>query len=217
LDRKPSASWISLILLAAGLGAIHSLQPGHGKTLVSAVALQAQQPWYRPALLGLVTSLAHTSTVLGLAGLLWWTGGSKVAPLHRGLLQLTGFVIAAGGFWRIGRFLGGWNDETGEDVLHPVGTSSTELLTLGLAAGAVPCWDAVGLIVLSAALGRLASGVLLVMAFGAGMGMVLVGVGLLASRLKSAMLSLGGRSTEARLGLVGGLILAGLGLSIFLS
>ena len=65
LDRRSGVSWIGLVLIAAGLGAIHSIQPGHGKTLVSAIALQPEARWYQPALLGLVTTLAHTGSVLG--------------------------------------------------------------------------------------------------------------------------------------------------------
>jgi ABC-type nickel/cobalt efflux system permease component RcnA len=93
--------------------------------------------------------------------------------------------------------------------------SPVSLVSLGLAGGLVPCWDAVGLVVLSAALGRLAVGVLLVIAFGAGMAAVLIGVGLLAARLKSAILSSVTRSWESQLGLLSGLILAGLGLALF--
>ena len=63
---------------------------------------------------------------------------------------------------------------------------------------------------------ELAVGVMLVIAFGAGMAAVLVGVGLLAARLKSAMLSsVTTRSWESQLGLLSGLILAGLGLALF--
>jgi len=94
--------------------------------------------------------------------------------------------------------------------------SSGSLVSLGLAGGLVPCWDAVGLVVLSAALGRLAVGVLLVTAFGAGMAAVLVGVGLLAARLKSEVLGSGARSWESQHGLLSGLILAGLGLALFM-
>ena len=215
LDRRSGVSWIGLVLIAAGLGAIHSIQPGHGKTLVSAIALQPEARWYQPALLGLVTTLAHTGSVLGIAALLWWTGASQVAALHQGLMQVAGFAIAAGGFWRIGRYLGGWEEHEGEGKTPPVAMSSVSLVSLGLAGGLVPCWDAVGLVVLSAALGRLAVGVLLVIAFGAGMAAVLVGVGLLAARLKSAMLSSVTRSWESQLGLLSGLILAGLGLALF--
>jgi len=216
LDRESGASWIGLVLIAAGLGAVHSIQPGHGKTLVSAIALQPEARWYQPALLGLVTTLAHTGSVLAIAALLWWTGASQVAALHRGLMQVAGFAIAAGGFWRIGRYLGGWQELEGEDHAPPAAVSSASLVSLGLAGGLVPCWDAVGLVVLSAALGRLAAGVVLVIAFGAGMAAVLVGVGLVAARLKSAVLSSGARSWESQLGLLSGLILARLGLVFFM-
>ena len=138
-----------------------------------------------------------------------------MAALHQGLMQVAGFAIAAGGFWRIGRYLGGWEEHEGEGKIPPVAMSPVSLVSLGLAGGLVPCWDAVGLVVLSAALGRLAIGVLLVIAFGAGMAAVLVGVGLLAARLKSAMLSSVTRSWESQLGLLSGLILAGLGLALF--
>jgi len=47
------------------------------------------------------------------------------------------------------------------------------------------------------------------------MAAVLVGVGLLAARLKSAMLSSVNRSWESQLGLLSVLILAGLGLVLF--
>jgi nickel/cobalt transporter (NicO) family protein len=216
LDRRSRVSLIGLLLFAAGLGAIHSIQPGHGKTLVSAIALQPEARWYQPALLGLVTALAHTGSVLVIAGLLWWTGASQVAALHQGLTQVAGFAIAAGGFWRIGRYLGGWKEHEGEGKIPPVTMQPGSLVSLGLAAGLVPCWDAVGLVVLSAALGRLTVGVLLVIAFGAGMAAVLVGVGLLAARLKSAMLWSGARSWESQLGLLSGLILAGIGMVLFL-
>ncbi len=219
LDGATRQSWISLLLVAAGLGALHSLQPGHGKTLVSAVSLQPQAYWYQPALLGLVTTMAHTGSVLVIAAVLWVTGASRVAALHRQLMQIAGFVIAAGGFWRIGRHLGGWEDHHGQDSRVGGPISAMSLVALGLAGGMVPCWDAVGLLVLSAAIGRLAAGVALVVAFGAGMAVVLVGAGLLASRLKSTLLSARSWSWswEPALGLLSGLILAAIGLLFFLA
>ncbi len=216
LDRNSGVTWVGLVLFAAGLGAVHSIQPGHGKTLVSAIALQPEARWYQPALLGLVTTLAHTGSVLGIASILWWTNTSQVTGLHQGLMQAAGFAIAAVGFWRIGRYLGGWREHEGEAKLPPAAMSAASLVSLGVAAGLVPCWDAVGLVVLAAALGRLTVGVLLVIAFGAGMAAVLVALGLVAARLKSAMLSAGARSWESQLGLLSNLILTGLGLTLFL-
>ena len=46
-----------------------------------------------------------------------------------------------------------------------------------MAGGLVPCWDAVALIVLAEAMGRLGLGVILLVAFSLGMAAVLVAVG----------------------------------------
>ena len=95
--------------------------------------------------------------------------------------------------------------------------SYVEILGLGLAGGIVPCWDAVGLLVLAATLGRLAEGVGLVLAFSAGMGLVLLAVGWLAWKFKSKMVVAdGGAKWQQLLGLVCGLILASLGIYLFL-
>src|SRR4029077_9367790 len=129
--------------------------------------------------------------------------------LHQGLTRLAGFAIAAGGFYRLGRHLGGQAEHHVVGEFPPSVLSTAGLLGLGVAGGMVPCWDAVGLVVLSAALGRLGSGVLLVIAFGLGMAAVLVGVGLLAVQLKSSLRnSSRARSWESPLALGSGLVLA---------
>jgi nickel/cobalt exporter len=221
LDGVTRGSLVWLFVIAAALGAIHAIQPGHGKTLVTAVALGSQSRWYYPPLLGLATTLAHTGSVLVLAAILWWTGASQVAAIHQGLLRAAGFVIAAGGFWRVGRHLGRCGEGDHADcVIAPaevVALAPASLIGLGIAGGLVPCWDAVGLLVLSAAIGRLAAGVFLVVSFGVGMAGVLVAVGVLAAWLNSAMmLSVRARAWESQLGLASGLMLAALGLVFFL-
>ena len=217
LDRGSASSWLGLVFIAASLGAIHAIQPGHGKTLVSAIALGPNARWYQPAVLGLVTTLAHTGSVLLIAAALWWTGASRVSALHHGLVQVAGFAIAAGGFWRIGRYLGNAAGHLHGGNLEPGSLSLGSLIGLGVAGGLVPCWDAVGLVVLSAAIGRLGTGVLVVAAFGVGMAGVLVTVGLVASRLRSAVIDESrSRAWEFRLGLASGAVLAAIGLFFFL-
>ena len=90
-------------LLALTLGAAHAIQPGHGKTLVTAIALGPHARFYQPVLLGLATTLTHMGSVLLIALVLWFTGPTRVATVHHGLTQVAGFVIAAAGLWRIGR------------------------------------------------------------------------------------------------------------------
>lgn len=80
----------------------------------------------------------------------------------------------------------------------------------------VPCWDAVGLLVIAAALGRLAAGVGLVIAFSAGMAAVLVVVGSLAWKLKSATVGSGRVASWQRgFGLLCGAVLAMIGVWLF--
>ena len=216
LDVAGKWSWIFLAVIAVALGAAHAIQPGHGKTLVTAAALGPQARLYQPVLLGAATTLTHMGSVLLVALSLWLTGATQVGPIHQGLTRIAGFAIAAAGFWRIGRYLGGHEEH--DVVEHKMGgMSHVEILGLGVAGGLVPCWDAVGLVVMAAALGRLGEGVALVFAFSAGMALVLITVGWLAWRLKlSADGSERSKKWRRGLGLACGAMLSALGLYLFL-
>jgi nickel/cobalt transporter (NicO) family protein len=216
LDVVGKKSWVILALLAVALGAAHAIQPGHGKTLVTAAALGPQARLYQPVLLGMATTLTHMGSVLLVALALWFTGATRVGTIHEGLTRVAGFAIAAAGLWRVGRYLGGHDEH--EIVEHRTGgMSHLEVLGLGVAGGLVPCWDAVGLVVLAAALGRLGEGVALVFAFSAGMAFVLIAVGWLAWKFKSRVVGLDRATKWQRgLGLTCGLVLSAVGLYLFL-
>jgi nickel/cobalt transporter (NicO) family protein len=215
LDDSTHLSSAMLLAIALGLGAAHAIQPGHGKTLVTAVALGPDARFYQPVLLGLATTIAHLSSVLLIAVVLWYTGTSRVATIHQGLTQGAGFVIASAGLWRLGRHLAGYGEHEIE-TLGDVNRSNLGLIGLGLAGGLVPCWDAVGLLVIAAAIGRLAAGVGLVLAFSAGMAAVLVVVGSLAWKVKSATVGLDAAPIwQRRLGILCGAVLTVIGLWLF--
>jgi nickel/cobalt transporter (NicO) family protein len=215
LDERARVSRFLLALIALVLGAAHAVQPGHGKTLVTAVALSPDARVYQAVLLGLSTTLAHTGSVLLIAVGLWYTGATEVGSLHRGLSQVAGFAIAAAGLWRIGRHLGGYDQHSPEEF-HRIKMSNLGVVGLGFANGLVPCWDAVGLLVLAAALGRLATGVALVIAFSGGMAAVLLAVAWLAGKMKTVSSGINDSATwQRRLGLVCGVMLAAIGLYLF--
>jgi nickel/cobalt exporter len=216
LDFAGTRSWPLLALLALALGAAHAIQPGHGKTLVTAAALGPQSRLYEPVLLGLATTLTHMGSVLLVALALWITGATQVGSIHGGLTRIAGFAIAAAGFWRVGRHVGGHDEH--DLVEHRTGGLGTlEVVGLGIAGGLVPCWDAVGLVVLAAALGRLGEGVALVLAFSLGMAFVLIAVGCVAWKFKSTAFGLNDSPKwQRRLGLACGVILSALGMYLFL-
>jgi nickel/cobalt transporter (NicO) family protein len=216
LDETTKVPWLILVMIAVGLGAAHAIQPGHGKTLVAAAAIGPGARFYQPALLGIGTTLAHMGSVLLLAAALWYTGATRLEAVHQMLTKVAGFAIAAVGTWRVGRYLGGFEAHH-RDELDRAALSNRALFGLGLAGGMVPCWDAVGLLVLAAALGRLAAGVGLVLAFSVGMAVVLVAVGAVAWKLKSRAFA-GDREPkwQRALGIAGGMMLAAIGLFLFL-
>ena len=217
LDGRSGLPRVALWLVAFGLGAAHAIQPGHGKTLVAATVLGERGSWLRGAALAVVTTLTHTAIVLLIAGGLWWTGSTRYGDIHSSLARVAGFAIAALGLWRLGRHLAGYGEHD-ERSTSPTARRPRGMIGLGVAGGLVPCWDAIGLIVLANAVGRLALGVLLLLAFSLGMAVVLIAVGWAATRLR--------RLVEARdrdapweraLGTLSGLLLAAIGLFVLAS
>jgi nickel/cobalt exporter len=218
LDRTAALPLFGLLSMAFGLGAVHALQPGHGKTLVAATVLDERGTWLRGALLAVSTTLMHTGSVLLVALGLWWTHSSRYGQIHLGLAHLAGGLIAGIGLWRLGRHLAdlGEHDAGSLDEAVRVGpTPGGGLIALGIAGGLVPCWDAVVLIVLATATGRLALGVVLLLAFGLGMALVLVAVGVVAGRLRRLVVrgddARRPSPWERRLGIASGLTLTAIG------
>ena len=216
LDDQAGRTWPALLIVAFALGAAHAVQPGHGKTLVAASSLGSDGGPFLGASLGLATATAHLASVALIAAGLWATRASRLGELHLTLARSTGFVIAAIGLWRLGRHLGGFGEHEESNSHRLVGARS--LIVLALAGGAVPCWDAVALVILSEAIGRLALGLTLVASFSLGMATVLVTVGAAAGRFRAAFERTEGRDRwTRRLGILGGLILAVIGLSLLRS
>lgn len=198
-------------LLAFGLGASHAIQPGHGKTLIGSASLGRRGDAGRAAGLALVATSTHLATVIAAAAGLWMSRSARYAEVDRALAIAAGFAVAAIGLWRLGRLLGGFADHSGG---HAGAARARGVIGLGIAAGAIPCWDAIGLVILAEAVGRLPIGLALLVAFGAGMGVVLFAVALLAGRLDALVAAVdpSGRWTR-RLGLAGAIALTGVGLA----
>ena len=75
-----SAGLIALMIAAAvGVGAIHALGPGHGKSLIGAYLIGADGTLRQAAAVGAAVSVMHTASVLGL-GLLVLSAQRVFAP-----------------------------------------------------------------------------------------------------------------------------------------
>lgn len=112
-------------LLAFALGAIHSLAPGHGKTLMAATVLARRGAAARQVLtIGTTVALTHTAGVLALGTAIWTSqtlAPDRVLPwlsLASGaLLVVTGLAFAAARL-RGGRPLHGHHHSSGHGHHH---------------------------------------------------------------------------------------------------
>ncbi|MGW0084878.1 nickel transporter [Streptomyces sp. NPDC003393] len=197
------------LVIAIGLGAAHALAPGHGKTLMAAAAA-ARGGRARPTdVLPLAASVTVTHT-LGVVALgLLVTAGSAAAPsVIAWLGTVSGVLVVLAGAslarraWRHrvrghthhphhdhrhgGHAHAVEHTHGGLTHTHPAGPTLRGTILLGFAGGLVPSPSAVVVLVGAAALGKAWFGLLLVVAYGAGLALTLTAAGFAVVRLGGA-------------------------------
>jgi nickel/cobalt exporter len=238
LGRKQISMGLVLagMAVAFGLGAVHGLSPGHGKTIVAAYLVGSRGTMKHAAILGATVTFTHTASVfaLGLATLFLseYVAPQKIAPV---LGVISGVSIVAVGGWLL---FTRWkalrhalqherhdahahshhelhhhehgDPETAGIATHEHSHSHHELhhhehgdpetagktthghshlpegditmgslLALGASGGLVPCPSALVLLLSSVALGHVALGMTLLVAFSLGLAGVLMGIGMM--------------------------------------
>jgi ABC-type nickel/cobalt efflux system permease component RcnA len=88
------------VVTALGIGAVHALEPGHGKTVVAAYLVGSRGTAWHAVFLGLVVTASHTAGVF-LLGFVTLYASRYVVPerLYPWLGAASGLTIAALGFW----------------------------------------------------------------------------------------------------------------------
>jgi high-affinity nickel-transport protein len=111
--------WIllSAAFIAAGLGALHALEPGHGKTIVAAYLVGSRGTAKHAVLLGIVVTAAHTAGVF-LLGALTLYASRYIVPeqLYPWLGAISGLSVASLGIFI---FLRHCTGESGEHSHTP--------------------------------------------------------------------------------------------------
>lgn len=195
-------------LISAGLGALHALEPGHGKTIVAAYLVGAKGTAKHALLLGSIVTATHTAGVY-LLGAVTLYAQRYIVPekLYPIFGVLSGILIVGMGSYLLLQRL------VGADLLHvhedgqashrhfgfahshlPGGADfnlSTEatknkavplrqLVVLGITGGIVPCPAALVVLLSALSLNRMVFGMLLIVAFSIGLAAVLIAMGMIA-------------------------------------
>lgn len=205
------------MLLALGFGAIHALEPGHGKTFVAAYFVGVKGTVQQALALGLIVATTHTIGVLAI-GLVTLFGSQYILPekLYPFLSLASGLMILALGVRLIAahagsrralrRFLAAARREAHDHHDHDHGHSHDvapgappwrTLLALGLADGLTPSPSALVVLLAAVSLDRIGLGVLLIVAFSVGLALVLTLVSLALLYARSFLQWLGERRGAA--------------------
>lgn len=178
------------LLTAFVLGALHALSPGHGKAMVAAYLVGTRGRIVDAVRLGVVVTITHVISVLvlGIIALIAsrytlskdfypWLGVASGA-----LIFITGYFLLA----RTALVSSAHNHH--HDHPHPHqhnhdhgaggDNSLKELISLGVAGGLVPCPSAIVILLFAVAVGRIATGLLLILSFSLGLAAVLICIGI---------------------------------------
>jgi ABC-type nickel/cobalt efflux system permease component RcnA len=191
--------------VAFGLGAIHALSPGHGKTIVAAYLVGSRGTPKHAIFLGGMVTFTHTISVffLGIVTLFLsrYVLPEKIYPVLGAISGISIVWIGATLFFRRLRLATGHghqhHHDHGHDHHHGDGAlvhdhgdghvhshmpegdiSMGSLIALGASGGLVPSPSALELLLSTVALGRVALGQTLLVALSAGLAVVLSGIGL---------------------------------------
>jgi len=198
--------------IALGLGALHALEPGHGKTIVAAYLVGSRGTARHALLLGLIVTASHTAGVFALGAITLYASRYIVPEqLYPWLGVFSGLTIAGlGGYMFLRRWSGldldhshtsgqlhshwfssGKQSEGAPQAVEPAKSVSLyQLFALGITGGIIPCPAALVVLLSAFALHRIGLGFFLIIAFSLGLAAVLIGFGMLMVYARRFMASL---------------------------
>jgi ABC-type nickel/cobalt efflux system permease component RcnA len=198
----PGFVFLSL-LIAMFWGAAHALSPGHGKSIVAAYLVGSRGKARHAVYLGLTVTATHTIGVFAL-GLVTLSLSAFIVPdqLYPWLNLVSALLIVGVGVsvlrWRVREWRGrGRHHDHGHDHHHghahghhhphedhDHALSPRRLLGIGIAGGIVPCPTALVVLLAAISLHRVGYGLVLILAFSAGLAAAMTAIGLVAVTAK---------------------------------
>jgi ABC-type nickel/cobalt efflux system permease component RcnA len=194
------------LAVAFGLGAVHALSPGHGKTIVAAYLVGTRGTAKHALFLGAMVTFTHTISVffLGFVTLFLshYVLPEKIFPVLGAISGLSIVWIGATLLYKRASGLRAHSHDhdhvhshdhdhaLGHDHNHHHGPGGhthvpegdvtlASLIALGASGGLVPCPSALVLLLSSVAMGRVGLGMVLLVGFSAGLAVVLMAIGLM--------------------------------------
>jgi ABC-type nickel/cobalt efflux system permease component RcnA len=183
VGRSHLSALVILASLAAALfwGAAHALSPGHGKTIVTAYLVGQRGTPAHAALLGLVVTITHTIGVFALGGVTLALSQLIVPDrLYPWLNLVSGLLVVGIGAAVLRARLRRRTHHSHDHHHSHEAPSLRSLLAVGVSGGLLPCPSALVVLLAAISLHRIAFGLVLILAFSAGLALSITGIGLVA-------------------------------------
>ncbi len=169
---------ITGLILACLFGAVHGLTPGHGKTIATAYLVGSNSTFLQALMLSAIVTVTHTVGIFAL-GLTVLLASRYLLPeqLYYIFSLLSGITISIIGFWQLESY---FNPAVDEHHHHYSDRSNSNLISMGIAGGLIPCSEALILLLGAIGIHQEIYGLELVAAFSLGLGFTLTVIGVIA-------------------------------------
>ena len=188
--RGQTPALILLTILAAfGLGALHGLEPGHGKALLAFTLVGSRATFKQAAILAGALTFAHTIAVLLLGLLLFVATGFATESLFTWITLVSGAAVAAIGARTLAMTLLHRCQHANAHAHHHAHEHSHALpgsaplhfpsaVVAAMSGGIAPCPAAIVVLLTALHLHRVGYGLALIVIFSLGLATILTGLGM---------------------------------------
>ena len=185
---NPTALFTLLTVLAAfGLGALHALEPGHGKALLAFTLVGARATTKQALTLAVALTVAHTAGVLLLGVVLFFAAGFVSETIYPWITLVSGAAIAVIGARSLARYV---RLRRGASHAHAHGHGHDHAIPgsgalnfrsavwAAMSGGIAPCPAAIVVLLAALRLHQIGYGIFLIVVFSMGLAAVLSGLGI---------------------------------------
>jgi ABC-type nickel/cobalt efflux system permease component RcnA len=197
-----------LIISAFLLGALHALEPGHGKSVMAVFVMGTRADLKDALILGLTVVFSHVIVVIALAvASLYLVKTLNVNITHDIMSFIGGAILIGVGAWILRRFY----HHHEHDHSHQIDTRKG-VIAIGLSTGLVPCPAALAVLLLGIATNQVYNGLLYILVFSTGLALSIVCLSVLFVKGRGFLQSYVGSSKLEKLPLASGSIIIVIGL-----
>ncbi len=203
-DAMSAELSLVIIISAFLLGALHALEPGHGKSIMAVFVMGTDADLKDALLLGLTIVVSHVVVVLALGVASIYLIDILDVDMTHDIMSVIGGVILIGvGIWILRKFY--------HPHEHAIDTKKG-VIAIGLSTGLIPCPAALAVLLFSIANNQVYNGLIYVLIFSAGLAIAITSLSVVFVKGKGFIESYVSSTKINKLPLVSGSVIVVIGL-----